>query len=262
MNTRALSVIVCALLIAASAIAHAQARRDRVFLRDLEGVWVEEKYADALQKSRMPHAVAKRIEPLVIAIRREGRSFPMLVTNFDRAAVQAVLDVEPDKKPGSYRLVLAPDDQPISSEKVQYLWFKGERNAEGRFEVLEMAELFFRKGKWASYRNVGAALGPFVNGAVIAGRYRDAEGRSWEFSKQGEAYLPDETFPYELSLNDKRANCEYLEGDDLKALDGKRRIGFAWKNDRLELYKATMVNKRVRCEAKPFAVLTPQRQGA
>jgi hypothetical protein len=250
MTRKLFSCLLCAIFLMTGAAVHAQTgtKRERVYLRDLEGIWVNQAYADALKKSRTPHAVAKKTEPVVIAIRREGRSFPMVITNFDRAAVQAVLDIEPD--------VLAPDDQPISHEKVKYLWIRGKRNAAGKFDKLEMAELFFKKGKWADYVHVGTAIGPFVNGAVIAGRYTDADGKAWEFSDQGEVYAPGETYHYELSLNDQRANCDYIEGEDLKSEDGKRRIGFAWKGDKLELYPAQLVKKRVRCEAKPFAVLT------
>lgn len=258
MNRKLLSSLLGAILLAAGTVVYAQTgdKSDRVFLRDLEGIWVNQAYADALTKQKMPHAVAKKIEPIVIAIRREGRAYPMVVTNFDKAAVQAVLDLEPDNKPRSYRLVLAPDDKPISSEKVKYLYFRGMPNADGKYDKLEMAEIFFKKGKWADYVRVGDAIGPFVNGAVITGRYSDGQGKTWEFSDTGEAYWPGETFHYELSLNDRRARCEYIEGEDLKAPDGKKRIGFAWKGDKLELYEAKLVNKRVRCESKPFAVLT------
>lgn len=258
MTYKILKNVILSIVLATSASVHAQsaAEQPRVFMRDLEGIWVNQDYVDALKKAKTPHAVARKTEPVVIAIRREGRSFPMVITNFDRAAVQAALDVEPDKKPNSWRVVMAPDDQPISSNKVKFLWFRGARNAAGKFERLEMAELFFNKGKWAEFVRVGDAIGPFVNGAVIAGHYTDQQGKAWEFSETGEAYSPDQTFHYELSLNDRRADCEYIEGEDLKAADGIRRIGFAWKGDALELYEAKLAKKRVRCESKPFAVLT------
>ena len=260
MTNKILANILLSIVLATGASAHGQTAADqpRVFMRDLEGIWVNQEYIEALRKSKMPHAVAKKTEPVVIAIRREGRSFPMVITNFERAAVQAALDVEPDKKPNSWRVVMAPDDQPISSDKVKFLWFRGARTGAGKFDRLEMAELFFKKGKWAEYVRVGDAIGPFVNGAVIAGRYTDQQGKAWEFSETGEAYAPEQTFHYELSLNDPRAGCEYIEGEDLKAADGIRRIGFAWKGDKLELFEAQLVKKRVRCDSKPFAVLTRQ----
>jgi hypothetical protein len=103
MTQKLFSSLLCAILLLTSAAVHAQAgaKRDRVFLRELEGIWVNQAYIDALKQSRTPHAVAKKTEPVVIAIRREGRSFPLVITNFDKAAVQALLDIEPDMKPGS-----------------------------------------------------------------------------------------------------------------------------------------------------------------
>lgn len=253
-----LIAIVLATGLTAGASAHAQnaGKHDRVLMRDIEGIWVNQDYIVALRNSKMPHAVAKKTEPVVIVLRREGGSYPILITNFENAAVQVAVAVEPDEKPDSYRMVLAPDNKPVSSEKVKYMKIRGKPNAAGKLDHLAIAEIFFMKGKWATFVRVGDAIGPFVNGTVIAGRYIDEQGKTWEFSETGQATSPERTFYYELSLNDQGANCEYLEGEDLKAADGIKRIGFAWKGERLELFEAQLVKKRVRCESKPFAVLT------
>ncbi len=259
MNRNLLSIFICALAILGSsgAWAQAQIRPQRVFVHELEGIWVYEAYARSLAKQRMPHRVASQIAPVVIAIKREGRSYPILITNFDKASLLAVLDVEPDVKPGSYRLVLGPDDRPVSSTEVKYLWFRANRNAQGGFDRLNMAELFFMKGRWADYVHVGTEIGPFINRAVISGRYLDDKGVSWEFTDDGEAIWPDRKFLYELSLNDRSSNCEYFEADELMS-EGKKFFGFAWKGEKLQIYPAKLVGKRVRCEAKPLATLTPQ----
>lgn len=246
---------------AASSISLAQTqprRPDRVFIHQLEGIWVKARYLEALEKTRMPHLTAKKVPPVVIGIQRQGRSYPIVMTNFDKASVQAVLDVEPGQEPGLYRLVLGPDDRPVSSSEVKYLWFRGERNAQGGFDRLQMAELVFSKGEWADYVFMGKELAPRINRAVMAGKYKDENGRTWEFSAGGEAYWPDKTFAYEVSLNDSSAGCEYLEAEDLKAADGKLRYGYAWRADRLLLYNARLVNKSVRCDSRPFAILTRQ----
>lgn len=260
MNYRLLPILFCVVSSATSVALFAQAnpRSERVFLQELEGMWVNEAYGRALAKSRMPHAVARRTPPVVIAIKREGRSYPIVITNFDKVSVLAVLDVEPDNKPGSYRLVLGPDDRPVSSSAVKYLWFRGARNAQGKFDKLSMAETFFMKGRMADFVNVGTELGPFVNRAVISGRYTDERGAAWEFSDAGEARWPDQTFHFELSLNDRRADCEYLEAEDLDAPDGKKRYGYAWKANKLQIFPAKMVSKRVHCSARPLATLSPQ----
>ncbi len=230
---------------------------DRVFIKDVAGIWINQSYIKQLEQIKMPHVVAKKSPPLIIAIRRAGNSFPIVVTDFKEAALHVVLDLEPDKKLGSYRLVLAEDNKPISADKVKLLYFRGLRNFEGKFKKLEMAEIFFKKGQWDTYINVGNKIGPFVNKTVIAGRYEDKKGNLWEFSPDGQAYLPDQTFYYELSLRDQTAGCEYIEGEDLRAEDGIKRIGYAWEKGKLDLYESYIDGDVVRCKPKPFETLSP-----
>ncbi|HKQ23134.1 MAG TPA: hypothetical protein VJT81_01670 [Burkholderiales bacterium] len=232
--------------------------RDRVFLRDIEGIWVNEQYLKALIALRAPHAAAKKMPPVVIAIKREGRAFPIVVTDFNKASVQTVLDVEPDAKPGSYRLVVGAGDRPMSSEEVKYVYFQGIKNAQGKFDRLRFAEIFLMKGKWADYIPLPGEISPYLNRLVLSGRYQDEQGRGWEFSESGEARWPDQKFAYELSLNDPGAGCEYLQTEDLKEGANNKRFGYAWKNGKLSIYPTRMVSKKIRCDTRPLAVLTPQ----
>jgi hypothetical protein len=87
---------------------------------------------------------------------------------------------------------------------------------------------------------------------------QDEQGRGWEFNESGEARWPDQKFVYELSLNDPGAGCEYMQTEDLKEGADNKRFGYAWKNGKLSIYPAHMANKKVRCESRPIAVLTPQ----
>ncbi len=232
--------------------------RDRVYLRDIEGIWINEQYVKALTLLRSPHAAAKKTPPVVIAIKREGRAFPIVVTDFNKATVQAVLDVEPDAKPGTYRLVVGAGDRPMTSEEVKYVYFQGTRNVQGKFDRLRFAEIFLMKGRWADYVLLPGEISPYLNRLVLAGRYNDEQGRGWEFSESGEARWPDQKFVYELSLNDPGAGCEYLQTEDLKEGSGNKRFGYAWKNGKLSIYPARMVNRKVRCDSKALAVLTRQ----
>ena len=118
-------------------------------------------------------------------------------------------------------------------------------------------EVFIMDGKWADYEHVGMELGPVMNGLVLAGRYKDSDGREWSFTEQGQATFPEESFYYELSINDRKARCEYFEAEDLDAPEGMSYYGYAWKAGKLQLFRADMKNDRVQCEAEPFAVLTP-----
>jgi hypothetical protein len=187
------------------------------------------------------------------------------VTDFNRASLRAVLDVEPDGKPGAYRLVVGGDDQPMSSNDVKYIRFEAAKNAQGKFDRLRFAEPDFMMGKWADYVPMTGELSPQLNRIVIAGKYRDEKGRAWVFSESGEAIWPEQKFNYELSLNDPGANCDYLQSegaakgvDDNRGLDDKKRYGYGWRAGKLSIFAARLAGKKVVCGAKPIAVLTPQ----
>jgi hypothetical protein len=258
-SIRKFCTLVLAVLCSASALAQTAApRKDRVFLRDVEGIWINESYMKALVQLRSPHAAAKKSAPVVIAIKREGRAFPIVVTDFNKASIQAVLDVEPDGKPGSYRLVVAPDDKPVSSNEVKYIPFQGTRNAQGGFDKLRVAEPTFMKGKWSDYVPMPGELSPSLNRIVISGAYKDEKGRTWEFTDAGEARWPDQKFIFELSLNDPTAACEYLHTEDIRDGAEKKRFGYAWKSGKLSIFPARLAGKKVACESRPLAVLTPQ----
>lgn len=234
-------------------------RKDRVFLKDVEGIWINETYLSVLAALKSPHAAAKKAPPVVIAIRREGRAYPIVVTDFKKASLQAVLDVEPDGKPGAYRLVVGADDKPMSSNDVKYIRFEAGKSAQGKIERLRVAEPDFMKGKWADYVPVAGELSPQLNRLVIAGNYRDEKGRTWIFNESGEATWPEQKFNYELSLNDPAANCDYLQSEGAaKGVDAKKRYGYGWKAGKLSVYPARLAGKKVVCDAKPLAVLTPQ----
>lgn len=254
-------LLLCVFIAAPAAHAQGQKQRpstDRIYLRDIEGIWINDAYLKALTQSRSPHAVARKVSPLVIALKREGRAWPIVVTDFNRASMEAVLDVEPTAKPGAYRLVVGAEDRPMSSSEVKYVPFEGTRNSQGRFDKLRIAEPTFLKGKPADFVLLAGELSPALNRIVLAGRYRDEKGGTWEFTEGGEARTPDQTFLYEISLNDPGAGCEYLQSEDLRDGDQPKRFGFAWKGEKLSILPARLVGKKVVCEARPLAVLTPQ----
>ena len=234
---------------------------NRVFVKDIEGLWITADYASALRATRMPHQAARKARPVVVNIQKEGRSYPILRTDFDKAVMQRVLDIEPDKAPNTNRIVAADSDtEAVAASEATYIPFRGQKGVQGRFDTLSMAEPQFSRGKFRTYiRLVDSSLVGFINGVVLAGRYTDEQGRGYQFSEAGEATFPDTSFPYEVSLAALGATCEYFETADDKVAGGKRRTGFAWVGGKLQLFEATGDSPaKVRCRKKPFAVLTPQ----
>jgi hypothetical protein len=232
--------------------------KDRVYPKDLEGIWMASRYLEALKAARSPHAAAAKARPLVITIKKDGRSYPVMVTDFRKVALRALLDVEPYSPPGTFRLATGPDDRPTSFTDVIYIPFRGTRGSDGKFETLSVADPLLGKKKWADYVRLEGDLNALINRHTIAGTYQDEKGAAWEFSEAGDAVSPDDKFHFELSLEGSDANCEFMEIEDANGPDGKRRIGFAWHGKKLALHKVSLGKKPlVRCEAKPFALLTP-----
>jgi hypothetical protein len=235
-------------------------QKDRVYVKDIEGLWLPRDYMDALRVTRQPHAATRKAPPVLIKIQKEGPSYPIVRTDFTKAVLEQVLDIEPVGKPGSYRIAAAADaSRAVPVDEVTYIPFRGEKGVEGKFDSLAIADPTFSKGRFRDYLRIRDSLVVFVNRAVLAGKYVDDQGRAYEFSEAGQATFPDTTFDYEVSLAAAGAGCEYFETADDKAPGGHRRYGFAWKGDRLQLFNATGAEpKNVRCDKKPFAVLKLQ----
>jgi hypothetical protein len=232
---------------------------DRVYLKDLEGTWIARDYLERLRNSRAPHATARQATGIAIKIEKEDRTYPILITNFQKAILNFIIDLQPDVKPKSYRLAIAKQDRPgISSTELTYIYFRGERDSQGVFQTLSIAEPNFAKKRFLTYLRLSEPLETFVNRAVIAGRYQDADGQSYEFTEAGDAVLPERSFLYEVSLDPTRAGCELLLSHRDREPEGKERIGFAWKGAALHLFEVTGKKPPYKCKAKPFAVLTRQ----
>jgi hypothetical protein len=233
--------------------------KDRVYMKDLEGTWIARDYVERLRASRAPHATARQATGIAIKIQREGNSYPILITDFRKAVLMAVIDVQPTEKAKNYRLALAHEDRPgISSAELTYMPFRGERDAEGVFRTLSIAEPNFARKRYLTYLRLNEPLDTFVNRLVIAGRYVDEEGNAYEFTEGGDALLPDRKFVYEVSLDPNNASCELLQSHREREPGGKQRVGFAWKAGTLQLYEVAGRKAPYKCAAKPFAVLKPQ----
>lgn len=229
---------------------------DRVFPRDLEGTWIAASYRDKLARTRSPRAAASANVATAIKIQRDNRTYPMLITNFQRAVLVALIDVQPDRKPQSYRLAVAKEDSGVVyASDLSYIYFRGERGKEGIFKSLSIAEPHFSKRKSVTYTRLDGDLEAYVNRTVIAGKYTDAQGRAYEFSETGEAVLPDRKFIYEVNLDASAARCDMLVSHGEREADGKERIGFAWKGETLQLFQVTGSKAPLTCAGTPFALL-------
>ena len=210
---------------------------DRVFIDDLQGIWFEKTYLDALRATKQPHQAEKKSKPVLI-----------------------VFDVEPGDAPNSYRLVLGEKNVPTSADDVVYVWFEGRKAADGQFRILEIKEPLIMDGKLATYERVGKELGPIINSIVLSGEYRDQEGEKWVFTDSGKASFPGKSeFYFEASLMRGEATCDYIEAEDMKSATGLAYYGFEWTaTGTLQLFEAKLNSTGdVTCLDQSFAELTP-----
>jgi hypothetical protein len=233
-------------------------RKDRVFLKDIEGLWIARDYVEALRAVRMPLAAARKAKPLAINIRKDRNKFTVLRTDFGRAILLDIVDIEPGPKPGEFRLVAAPDASgPVNSADVTYLPARA-KAGEGRFDSMDFSDPSFSKKRSRNMVRLDEGLGALVNGIVIAGSYVDAKGQSYAFTPKGEATMPDGAFSYELALAPVAGQCELIESVAESESAPRKRVGFDWKGGRLHLFEVTGDGKSgLRCAKEPFAVLTP-----
>lgn len=234
-------------------------RKGRVFVWDLQGTWISKPYLEKLKTSRSPHAAARQTPALVIKVEKENRTYPILVTDFQKAVLKFLIEVEPGAKPGSYRMVTAPEDGIVNTSDVTYINFRGERNAEGKFDTLSIADPHIAKRKFFTFVRLADSLDAVVNRLVIAGSYKDEQDAHYAFTDSGEASLPDRKFVYEVSLDPRISGCELLLSHREREPQGEVRLGFGWKGNHLQLFRVKSVSKdRYTCDAKPFAVLTAE----
>jgi hypothetical protein len=136
--------------------------------------------------------------------------------------------------------------------------FRGQRDADGVFKTLSIAEPNFAKKRYLTYLRLNDPIDIFIDRLVIAGKYVDAEGNSYEFTEGGDAVLPGRKFIYEVSLDPASAKCEMVQSHREREPDGKERVGFAWKGGDLQLFNVSGSKAPFKCDAKPFAVLKRQ----
>ncbi len=229
--------------------------RPRVWVRELAGSWVSAAFLDALRAGK-PLGEAVRAAPMVaIGVHRVEAGYHVVVTDFRKRVEQGVVDVQPDGKPGHFRLALGPDQALVSLDQMSFIAFEGARGAEGRFSQLRVREPYVLK-RPLELRHLDESLDVLVNRAVIAGGYNDAQGKRFDFSDAGQATLPDGAFAYRVAAGAKGCDLLLAVGEEGEA---KARFGFAASKGELRLYglTATKGGKQT-CEAQPQWVLKRQ----
>ena len=231
---------------------------ETIYIKDLQGIWLSEKYIMQLESNKNPLETYRAQKPQMIVIKRDGSRYPIIITNMDEIVLQIAIAIEGSDQQDTLRIAMSDSNAPINSNEVKFLYLRGIKEPNKALKKIQFKESFISK-KWINYVNIGNSLGPYINGLVLSGEYEDQNNKKWSFKDDGTGTSPVKgNFYYELNLSGKNGNCNFMEIEDLLAADGKRRLGFIWKDNKLVLFNAKIKNSKVICEEKPYKVLLPR----
>ena len=221
---------------------------------DLEGDWLSAKFLDAVRATRAPVGAP---DPYGFTVKKHGNGWRIAMTSFHEGYWRTLSGVEA-KPGGGYALVLGPmESEPKGPKELTRVAVTVTWGAAGP-ETVTGALWDAEAGKIA-FRRLPAPRARYLNRIVLAGTYRDEEGRRFVFDESGEATWPGEGFRYELNLDPSEAGCDYVTRPDKTQPNETRRYAFAWKDGALRL--SHVVYDRdypISAASRPFAVLRPE----
>ena len=255
---RLLPALLAAALLAPCAAAAPPAPERSLAPADLEGDWLSAKFLDAVRATRAPVGAP---DPYGFTVRKHGNGWRIAMTSFHEGYWRTLSAVEA-RPGGGWALVVGPMESEPKGPKeltrvpVEVTWgAAGPETVAGALWDAEAGQIAFRR--------LPAPRARYLNRIVLAGTYRDEEGRRFVFDESGEATWPGEGFRYELNLDPSEAGCDYITRPDRTQPNETRRYAFAWKDGALRL--SHVVYDRdfpISAASRPFAVLRPEAPNA
>jgi hypothetical protein len=258
--------LVCTLIL--SGCAAQQPATSPVPIANLTGVWISKDYIETIQRTKAPIAAAResavwsgpnsslKFHALSFSILRSGVEsvYEFSPTNFHEGASYRILRVETNPQGGSDRLVI----ERFNRGDIDYVPMRFNFGAGGNLESIAASNVWGGEPEQL-YVRLEDTVEAHVNRLVLAGRYKDSKGKEYSFSDSGDAHWPGLMFRYEVSLDVSEAGCEYFGHDDPNGVGGRKRYGYRWSGEILELYSIFYTDSSAECtmccEPKPFAVL-------
>jgi len=226
-------------------------------LKALSGDWVSVRFIQDVQRTRSPHIAWFSESPALsftIAVAQNGSGYELARTNFHEGLSSRILRLERAENKGAFRLSI---DAPNLREGIDYVQLRFKRGLFGRVTTLGAANLWDGERE-QEYLRLPLTLAQYINRIILAGTYKDSAGATYSFSESGEARWPDQSFQYEISLDPDEAGCEYIEYPDRNGVGGRKRYGYRWRDQGLELYNINYVDTEkctICCDPQPFATL-------
>lgn len=111
-----------------------------------------------------------------------------------------------------------------------------ERDAAGRVTSLAFLDGALVEAHGELWMRLDEPAAAYLNWQLLAGTYPDAKVRPWTFTADGHTTWPDRSFAYEVSIDESKADCDYVFFAQPGEVGGYRRYGFRRAKGTLRLY--------------------------
>jgi len=225
-------------------------------LADLEGTWVSTPALLTIETARSGHAFPLRRLEFVLST-ESGIPGRLFWTDGRDVSWRALKEVA--GKEGEGWLVVGPwEVRKPAAKEWSRVRFRIERDLLGRAISLSLLDREFRQDLFEiPLLHVQEPLATRLNRVILAGTYRDIEGRTWEFTETGQARWPERRFPYEISLDATGSDCAILFTPERGQPGNRHRWGYRWERGLLLLFEVAYDSPAmpIHCMATPIAEL-------
>lgn len=213
---------------------HSSSVADQRIAKQLVGIWVNKIYLDTLESTKSPcRAVKSRgghISAFWIAIDSSGIT-RTLISGMHDSANDHIQKFEEMEQKGNYRFVVS--DRPSVLDVVEILSPDTVRWRYGSEED-GIDDIFIRI---TSDQNEPAdKLERYINKRILAGTYRDQQGKIYTFTEEGQAQWPDTSFQYTIGID-----CTFTDLDYIRITMEKRKLlfySFTFEQGQLKIFRS------------------------
>ena len=190
-------------------------------VKSVDGFWVSEKYLLTLKTSKNPFSG----NPESIEINTKEKKLKW--TNFHEGYWRNIFEY--GKENDSHFLKVSEPESSSTKSTTVYFTVKDDALTFNGSGIVEQLNERFIK--------IPSELPEYANKQILAGKYRDAEGKLYEFTENGNAIWPELAFDYELILDSTEASCPYINSS-IKESDGyPKRFGYEWQSENLYIFE-------------------------
>lgn len=226
-----------------SSVANTSSSQGSGSLEDIDGFWVSEKYISALIAKKTPFAG----NPEFIEIDVEMGKLEW--TNFHEAYHRNIFGYGWEGN-RYYLKVSGPDSTDSLSEQFHFS-FDGGALVFSEAGIVEQFDERFVK--------ITSELPVYANKQILAGKYRDSEGKPYEFTENGQAIWPELSFDYKFVLDSTEANCPYIYSTVKDGNELPRLFGYKWEAEHLYIYEIIESEEApISCAAEAFLTLVKE----